>query len=168
MTRETRRDLAACFAWKQVALWFSSLSSRLANAKWRVVHVARSRRLCPKVHPNLKFKEEILLNSKSRKFSKFSFEIHFESGEGPFWIGQSLKEFESVWIRIRINISMSSLVTVVEAPPHPLLALRHAAHPCPPASSCCRPTAPPPSPSYCVDSLRRLPPPPFYSPPCPL
>jgi hypothetical protein len=38
---------------------------------------------CPKVHPNLKFQEEILLNSKPRKFSKFSFEIHFESGEVP-------------------------------------------------------------------------------------
>jgi hypothetical protein len=38
---------------------------------------------CPKVHPNLKFQEEILLNSKPRNFSEFLFEIHFESGEIP-------------------------------------------------------------------------------------
>jgi hypothetical protein len=38
---------------------------------------------CPKVHPNLKFQEEILLNSKLRNFSEFSFEIHFESREVP-------------------------------------------------------------------------------------
>jgi hypothetical protein len=29
--RDTRRDLAACFAWKEVALGFSSLSSKLAD-----------------------------------------------------------------------------------------------------------------------------------------
>jgi hypothetical protein len=39
------RDLAACFNWKQVALGFSSLSSKLVEARRRVVHVASSRRL---------------------------------------------------------------------------------------------------------------------------
>jgi hypothetical protein len=36
-----------------------------------------------KFHPNLKLQEEILLNPKPRKFSEFSFEIHYESGEVP-------------------------------------------------------------------------------------
>jgi hypothetical protein len=40
----TYRDLAACFAWKQVGLWFPSLASRLAEARRWVVHVAPSRR----------------------------------------------------------------------------------------------------------------------------
>jgi hypothetical protein len=44
MTWGTRRDLAACFAWKQVRLGFFSLTSRLAETHWRVVHVAPSRR----------------------------------------------------------------------------------------------------------------------------
>jgi hypothetical protein len=43
--RDTRQDLAACFAWKQVGLGFPSLASRLAEARLRVVHVAWSRRL---------------------------------------------------------------------------------------------------------------------------
>jgi hypothetical protein len=34
-----------------------------------------------KFYPNLKFKEEILVNFKPRRFSNFSFEIHFESEE---------------------------------------------------------------------------------------
>jgi hypothetical protein len=38
MTWGTRRDLVACFAWKQVELGFLNLASRL-------VHVASSRRL---------------------------------------------------------------------------------------------------------------------------
>jgi hypothetical protein len=33
MTWDTRRDLAACFGWKQVGLGFSSLASRLAEAR---------------------------------------------------------------------------------------------------------------------------------------
>jgi hypothetical protein len=41
----THRDLAACFMWKQVWLGFPSLASRLAEARWRVVHVAPSCRL---------------------------------------------------------------------------------------------------------------------------
>jgi hypothetical protein len=45
MTWDTRRDLAACLAWKQVTLGFSSLASRLAEARRRVVHVAPSQRL---------------------------------------------------------------------------------------------------------------------------
>jgi hypothetical protein len=45
MAWDTRRDLAACFAWKQVALEFPSLASRLVEARRRVVHVAPSRRL---------------------------------------------------------------------------------------------------------------------------
>jgi hypothetical protein len=44
IAQDTRRDLAACFAWKQVVLGFLSLSSRLAEARQRVVHVAPSRR----------------------------------------------------------------------------------------------------------------------------
>jgi hypothetical protein len=36
-----------------------------------------------KFHSNSKFQKEILLNSKPRKFSKFSFEIHTESGKVP-------------------------------------------------------------------------------------
>jgi hypothetical protein len=43
--RDTRRDLAACLAWKQVCLGFPSLSCRLAEARQRVVHVAPLRRL---------------------------------------------------------------------------------------------------------------------------
>jgi hypothetical protein len=37
-----RRDLAAFFAWKQVGLGFSSLASRLVEARLWVVHVAPS------------------------------------------------------------------------------------------------------------------------------
>jgi hypothetical protein len=44
MTRGTRRDLAACFTWKQVRLVFPSLVSRLAEARRWVVHVAPSQR----------------------------------------------------------------------------------------------------------------------------
>jgi hypothetical protein len=43
--RDTRRDLAACLASKQVWLEFPSLAWRLAEARLRVVHVAPSRRL---------------------------------------------------------------------------------------------------------------------------
>jgi hypothetical protein len=43
--RDTHRDLAACFTWKQVWLGFSSLVRRLTEARRRVVHVAPSRRL---------------------------------------------------------------------------------------------------------------------------
>jgi hypothetical protein len=39
---DTRRDLASCFAWKQVSLGFSSLASILAEARRRVVHMAPS------------------------------------------------------------------------------------------------------------------------------
>jgi hypothetical protein len=42
---DTRRDVAACFAWKQVCLGFPSLAQRLAEARRQVVHVAPSRRL---------------------------------------------------------------------------------------------------------------------------
>jgi hypothetical protein len=42
--RDTRRDLAAWFAWKQVALEFFSLTSRLMEARLQVVHVTSSRR----------------------------------------------------------------------------------------------------------------------------
>jgi hypothetical protein len=42
MTCDTSRDLVACFAWKQVALGFSSLATRPAEARRRVVHVAPS------------------------------------------------------------------------------------------------------------------------------
>jgi hypothetical protein len=42
---DMRRDLAACFTWKQVLLGFFSLASRLAEAQRRVVHVAPLRRL---------------------------------------------------------------------------------------------------------------------------
>jgi hypothetical protein len=45
MARDTRRDLAACFTWKKVALGFLSQASRLAEAQQRVVHVASSWRL---------------------------------------------------------------------------------------------------------------------------
>jgi hypothetical protein len=43
--RDTRHDLVACFGWKQVALGFLSLSSRLVDAQRRVVYVPPSRRL---------------------------------------------------------------------------------------------------------------------------
>jgi hypothetical protein len=43
--RDMRRDMAACFAWKQVAIGFSSLALRLAEARQRVVHMAPLRRL---------------------------------------------------------------------------------------------------------------------------
>jgi hypothetical protein len=45
MAWDTRQDLVACFAWKQVVLGFPSLVSRLAEARWWVVHMAPSRRL---------------------------------------------------------------------------------------------------------------------------
>jgi hypothetical protein len=45
MARDTHRDLAAYFTWKQVWLVFLSLTSRLAEMRWRVVHVAPSWRL---------------------------------------------------------------------------------------------------------------------------
>jgi hypothetical protein len=45
MAWDVRRDLAACFTWKQVELGFSSLASRLPEMRRRVVHVAPSRRL---------------------------------------------------------------------------------------------------------------------------
>jgi hypothetical protein len=45
MAWDTHRDLAACFAWKEVTLGFPSLASRLAKVRRRVVHVAPSRRL---------------------------------------------------------------------------------------------------------------------------
>jgi hypothetical protein len=44
--QDTRRDLMACFTWKQVELGFPNLASRLEEAQQRVVHVASSRRLC--------------------------------------------------------------------------------------------------------------------------
>jgi hypothetical protein len=44
-TWDMRRDLVACFACKHVTLGFSNPASRLAEARWRVVHVALSRRL---------------------------------------------------------------------------------------------------------------------------
>jgi hypothetical protein len=34
MARDTRRDLAACFTWKEVVLGFPSLASRLAETRW--------------------------------------------------------------------------------------------------------------------------------------
>jgi hypothetical protein len=43
--RDAHRDLAACFAWKQVTLGFPSLALRLVETRQRVVHVAPSRRL---------------------------------------------------------------------------------------------------------------------------
>jgi hypothetical protein len=45
MAGDTCQDLAACFAWKQVGLGFSSLASRLAEAQRQVVHMAPSWRL---------------------------------------------------------------------------------------------------------------------------
>jgi hypothetical protein len=45
MMLDTHRDLAACFTWKQVELGFSSLATRLAEARLWVMHVAPSRRL---------------------------------------------------------------------------------------------------------------------------
>jgi hypothetical protein len=42
---DTRRDLVACFMWKRIWLGFSSLASRLAEARRRVVHVAPSQSL---------------------------------------------------------------------------------------------------------------------------
>jgi hypothetical protein len=46
MAWDTRRELAACFTWKQVALWFPCLASTLVDARRQVVHVAPSQRLC--------------------------------------------------------------------------------------------------------------------------
>jgi hypothetical protein len=43
--QDTHRDLAACFAWKQVWLGFPSLARRLAEAQRCVVHMAPSQRL---------------------------------------------------------------------------------------------------------------------------
>jgi hypothetical protein len=41
----TCHDLAACIVLKQVGLGFSSLASRLAEARWCVVHLVSSWRL---------------------------------------------------------------------------------------------------------------------------
>jgi hypothetical protein len=38
------QDLAACFALSQVRLGFPSLASRLAEARWWVIHVASSQK----------------------------------------------------------------------------------------------------------------------------
>jgi hypothetical protein len=43
--RDTRRDLAACFTWKQVTLGFPNLTLRLTEAQWWVVHATPLRRL---------------------------------------------------------------------------------------------------------------------------
>jgi hypothetical protein len=43
--RDTHHDVAACFAWNQVCLGFSSLASRLTEARRRVVHMAPLQRL---------------------------------------------------------------------------------------------------------------------------
>jgi hypothetical protein len=43
--RDTRRDLVACFTWKQVWLGFPNLACRLVETRRRVVHVALSQRL---------------------------------------------------------------------------------------------------------------------------
>jgi hypothetical protein len=40
----TRRDLVACFTWKQVGLGFPSLALRLAEVRRREVQMAPSRR----------------------------------------------------------------------------------------------------------------------------
>jgi hypothetical protein len=45
IAQDTRRDLVACFAWKQIMLWFLSLTLRLTEVKLRVVHVESSWRL---------------------------------------------------------------------------------------------------------------------------
>jgi hypothetical protein len=45
MAWDTRRDLAACFAWKQVALGFPIMASGLVDARRWMVHVLPSRRL---------------------------------------------------------------------------------------------------------------------------
>jgi hypothetical protein len=42
--RDTCRDLATCFTWKQVGLGFSNFASKLVEERWWVVHVASSRR----------------------------------------------------------------------------------------------------------------------------
>jgi hypothetical protein len=42
---DERRDLAACFAWKEVGIRFPSLPSKLVEARRRVVNLAPSRRL---------------------------------------------------------------------------------------------------------------------------
>jgi hypothetical protein len=44
-TQDTRRDLVACFAWKQVTIEFLKLSLRLAEARLWMVHVTSSWRL---------------------------------------------------------------------------------------------------------------------------
>jgi hypothetical protein len=46
MARGTRRDVVACFTWKQVRVGFPSLASRLVEARRWVVHVAPSQRWC--------------------------------------------------------------------------------------------------------------------------
>jgi hypothetical protein len=46
LTWDTCRDLAACFGVKQVGLEFPTPASRLVNARWWVVHVTSSPRLC--------------------------------------------------------------------------------------------------------------------------
>jgi hypothetical protein len=43
---DTRQDLTACFVWKQVTLWFPSLTSRLTETRRWMVHVTPSWRLC--------------------------------------------------------------------------------------------------------------------------
>jgi hypothetical protein len=42
MARDTCRDLAACFAWKQVGLGFPCFASKLTDERRRLVHMASS------------------------------------------------------------------------------------------------------------------------------
>jgi hypothetical protein len=45
MTRDTCRDLVACFTWNQLRLGFFSVTSRLTETRRWVVHMAASQRL---------------------------------------------------------------------------------------------------------------------------
>jgi hypothetical protein len=57
---------------------YYELQTLLHELSWSL---GAKRNLWSKFHSILKSREEILLNFKPRKFSEFSFEIHFESGE---------------------------------------------------------------------------------------
>jgi hypothetical protein len=56
---------------------------------------------------NLKFQEEILLSPKTRNFSKFSFQIHFESGEEK--VASFFKTFSTIFYFKFLSSRMSCL-----------------------------------------------------------
>jgi hypothetical protein len=71
MMWDTRLDLVACFAWKQVGLGFPSFASKLVKEQRWVVHVTTSWRLCEgeadAVHVGLKYPSLAVISFSPRR-----------------------------------------------------------------------------------------------------